>query len=221
MNKSESIKNLAGALATFQSEVTNPANSKKVSAGKFSYKYAPLDEILNSVRPLLSKNGLSILQAPTSSEGYISVSTILLHSSGEYIELDPITLKMDKITAQGAGSAITYARRYALSAVLGIASEDDDDANSIEPDNTKQFDTLNTPMNKNYQKPNKNLDKDKQAIIDNSLATESQIEAISKLAKERGLENSMVGYIKSTYGKEDFKALTRQEAGQVMRELQR
>ena len=58
---------------------------------------------------------------------------MLLHSSGEWLELEPITLKMDKISAQGAGGAITYARRYSLSAALGIASEDDDDANGIEP----------------------------------------------------------------------------------------
>ena len=103
MNKSESIKNIAIALSKFQVEVKNPANSKTVSAGKFSYKYAPLDEILNLVRPLLSEQGLSIVQAPTSSEGYISVSTILLHNSGEYIEFEPVTLKMDKMTAQGAG----------------------------------------------------------------------------------------------------------------------
>lgn len=191
MNKSESIKNLAVALAKFQGKVSNPSNSRTVSAGKFSYQYAPLDEILNLVRPLLSENGLSIIQAPMSSEGNVSVSTILLHDSGEYIELEPITLKMDKITAQGAGSAITYARRYALSAVLGIASEDDDDANSIEPNNA---------------------DKD-------SLASDKQLQYLYRLSKQKGFENQMSGYIKKTYNKNSSKELTKQEASEIIQML--
>ena len=137
MNKSESIKELAAALAKFQGEVNNPQNSTtvkvKTDKGSYSYRYAKLDEVLNIVRPLLSKNGLSIVQIPTTVDNQISISTMLLHSSGEWLELEPITLKMDKASAQGAGGAITYARRYALSAALGIASEDDDDANGIEP----------------------------------------------------------------------------------------
>ena len=137
MNKSESIKELAAALAKFQGEVNNPQNSTTVKVksekGTYSYRYAKLDEVLNIVRPLLSKNGLSIVQIPITVDSQISVSTMLLHSSGEWLELEPITLKMDKISAQGAGGAITYARRYSLSAALGIASEDDDDANGIEP----------------------------------------------------------------------------------------
>ena len=192
MNKSESIKNLAVALAKFQGKVSNPSNSKTVSAGKFSYKYAPLDEVLNLVRPLLSENGLSVIQAPMSNEGNVSVSTILLHDSGEYIELEPITLKMDKITAQGAGSATTYARRYALSAVLGIASEDDDDGNSIEPNGE-----------------NKN----------SSLASDKQLQYLYKLSKQKGFESQMSGYIKKTYNRNSSKELTKQEASEIIQML--
>lgn len=142
MNKSESIKNLAIALSKFQGEVNNPANSKTVSVktkvGTFSYRYAPLDEILSLVRPILSKYELSIVQIPIMSEGMVGVTTTLLHNSGEWIETEPILLKLDKQSAQGAGSAITYARRYAISSILGISSEDDNDANSIEPDKNKK-----------------------------------------------------------------------------------
>lgn len=138
MNKSEDIKDLATSLAKFQSEVTNPPNSKTVLAGKFNYKYAPLDEILSLVRPILSKYELSIVQVPVMDGGMVGVTTTLLHSSGQWIETDPILLKLDKATAQGAGSAITYARRYAISSILGISSEDDDDANSIEPDKSQK-----------------------------------------------------------------------------------
>ena len=124
MNKSESIKELASALAKFQGEIKNPSNTATNPFYKSSY--APLDTVLNTVRPILSKNGLSIIQAPSGDGELIIVSTTLLHSSGEWMEFPPLILKADKATAQGAGSAITYGRRYALSAILGISSEDDD-----------------------------------------------------------------------------------------------
>ncbi|UWG96822.1 ERF family protein [Dehalobacter sp. DCM] len=127
MNKSESIKNLAAALSKFQEEIKNPPNS--ADNPFFKSKYAPLNDVLNLVRPILTKNGLSVLQSPSGDGANIIVTTMLLHSSGEWIETEPLVLKADKTTAQGAGSAITYARRYAISAVLGIASEDDDDGN--------------------------------------------------------------------------------------------
>lgn len=127
MNKSDSIKNLATALAKFQEEVKNPANT--ADNPFFKSKYAPLNDVLNLVRPILTKNGLSVIQSPSGDGQNISITTLLLHSSGEWIETEPLILKADKATAQGAGSAITYARRYAISAVLGISSEDDDDGN--------------------------------------------------------------------------------------------
>jgi|SRR5690554_987650 len=130
MRKSESIKNIALALSKFQSEVENPKNT--ADNPYYKSKYAPLQDVLNTVRPLLSKHGLSIVQSPSGDGERISIHTMLIHESGEWIEFDPLVLKAEKITPQGAGSAITYGRRYSLSAVLGISSEDDDDANSLE-----------------------------------------------------------------------------------------
>ncbi|TMZ44458.1 recombinase, partial [Klebsiella pneumoniae] len=125
MRKSESIKNIALALSKFQSEVENPKNT--ADNPYYKSKYAPLQDVLNTVRPLLSKHGLSIVQSPSGDGERISIHTMLIHESGEWIEFDPLVLKAEKITPQGAGSAITYGRRYSLSAVLGISSEDDDD----------------------------------------------------------------------------------------------
>ena len=143
MNKSESIKELAAALSKFQGEVNNPTNT--ATNPFFSSKYAPLSEVVNVTRPILSKHGLSIVQAPTTEDGNITITTLLMHSSGEWIESPALTLKMDKVSAQGAGSAITYARRYSLSAVLGISSEDDDDGNIAE---TKQENTKDEKQSK-------------------------------------------------------------------------
>jgi hypothetical protein len=136
VNKSESITNLAGALSSFQGEVENPKNT--ANNPYFKSKYAPLNDVLNIVRPVLAKNGLSILQSPSGDGENIVVCTTLLHSSGEWIEFEPLILKADKATAQGAGSAITYARRYAVSAILGISSEDDDDGNHASDNKPQQ-----------------------------------------------------------------------------------
>lgn len=135
MEKSESIQNLAKALVAFQMEVKNPANT--ANNPFFKSKYAPLPDILNDVRPLLAKHGLAVLQSPSGDGDKIVITTMLIHESGEYIETCPLVLKTEKATAQGAGSAITYARRYALSAVLGISSEDDDDGNNASNNNDK------------------------------------------------------------------------------------
>lgn len=128
MNKSDSIKEIAAALSKFQGEVNNPKNI--ANNPFFNSKYAPLDEVINTIKEPLKKNGLSFIQNPTSTDaGMVSIVTLLMHESGEWIESDPLFLKNDKPTAQGSGSSITYARRYQLSAILGIASENDDDGN--------------------------------------------------------------------------------------------
>jgi hypothetical protein len=127
---SENISNISAALANFQGEIKNPANTAHNPF--FKSKYSPLPEVLNIVRPVLAKHGLSVVQEPVGDGEFVSISTWLLHKSGEWMMAEPLRLKADKVTAQGAGSAITYGRRYALSAVLGISSEDDDDGNVAE-----------------------------------------------------------------------------------------
>lgn len=123
MKKSESIIELAKALAKFQSEIKDPSKSGKANYGK----YVTLDELLESIRPVLSQNGLSFLQFPGGDGQLITITTVLLHSSGEWIESEPFTLKSQKVDPQGAGSAVTYGRRYSLSAILGVAWDTDDD----------------------------------------------------------------------------------------------
>ena len=176
MNRSESIENLAKAFVKFQSEVTNPANT--ADNPFFKSKYAPLNEVLNLVRPILTKYGLSIIQSPSAQGDSVTVTTMILHESGEWIRLDPLTLKADKNTAQGIGSAITYARRYALSAALGISSEDDDDGN-IASGNKQDY--------KNRQAKPQQLKSNVQPKPNNPLA--STIAEIDKLAREKAQGN--------------------------------
>ncbi len=128
MKFSDSITDLAKALADTQAELKNPYNT--ADNPYFKSKYAPLPDILNAVRPVLAKNGVSIIQRPATDEsGNTGVETMLLHKTGQYIIFEPYFLKPSKIDPQTAGGAITYARRYALNAALGISGEEDDDAN--------------------------------------------------------------------------------------------
>lgn len=126
MNKSDSIKELATALAKAQAEIENA--SKNSANPHFRSKYADLAEVLNTVRPVFSKHGISVIQAPSYESGIASVETMLTHASGEWMS-NTCSAPVSKQDAQGVGSAITYLRRYSLAAFAGIAQEDDD-ANS-------------------------------------------------------------------------------------------
>ena len=131
MKSSENIQELAKALAKFQGEVANPKNT--ASNPFFNSKYAPLAGIIDATKEALAKNGLSVVQSPAAHGGMLYMSTMLLHTSGEWIESGMLAMTPDKETPQSIGSAITYARRYQLSAILGVSSEDDDDGNAAEP----------------------------------------------------------------------------------------
>jgi hypothetical protein len=125
MEMSESLTEIGVALSKFQGEVNNVSKDKS----GYGYKYADLAQILDVVRPLLAKHGLSVIQMPGKSDSGVTVSTMVLHTSGQWIKSEtelPMDSAAKMSAAQAAGSVITYARRYALAAALGIAQEDDD-----------------------------------------------------------------------------------------------
>lgn len=129
MNKSETIAELSKALAKFQNEVKQPFKDK--SNPFFKSKYVPLESVVEAITDIAPSHGLSFVQWASNDEnGRVGVSTMLMHESGEYIEFDPVYMNADKNTAQGAGALITYLKRYSLSAVFGITSDEDDDGNS-------------------------------------------------------------------------------------------
>lgn len=123
MMKSAELGSLAAALAKAQGEM-EAASKDKVNP-HFKSKYADLGSIWDAIRAPLTKNGLSVVQLPhTAEDGTVRVTTILLHSSGQFIEAS-YCLPATKQDAQGFGSAITYMKRYALTG-MGVAPEDDD-----------------------------------------------------------------------------------------------
>ena len=128
MKYSESTDKLFAAFSAFQGEVKNPGAS--ADNPFFKSRYTPLDDILDLARPILAKHGLSVAQEPCSTDGAVGVATVITHQSGQYMQSEPYYLKLAKDDPQGGGSAITYARRYSLAAMLGIATDPDDDGNA-------------------------------------------------------------------------------------------
>lgn len=135
--QSETIGALAGALAKAQGEFTFAAKSSTApvfdKGGRGGTRtYADLASVLDAVRAPLSKNGLSVVQLPMQSDkDGIVLRTTLLHESGEWMASE-LYLPADRMGGvHGMGSALTYARRYALAAMVGIAQDDDDGEESV------------------------------------------------------------------------------------------
>lgn len=123
MNQSESIVKLSAAFAKAQSEMSGAV---KDSANPFyKSKYADLVSVIKAIKEPFANHGLSYTQFPITGDNGIGVTTRLIHESGEWLE-STFTLPMTKLDPQAAGSAITYARRYALQAMAGIPAVDDD-----------------------------------------------------------------------------------------------
>jgi hypothetical protein len=120
----------AEALVAAIGELSNVP--KTASNPYFKSKYAPLDAIVEATRPVLLKHGLAITQSPLFMEGMAGVETTILHKGG-HSTTTTLLLPLKDQSPQGVGGAITYARRYALAAVCGIASEDDLDGNEHLP----------------------------------------------------------------------------------------
>ena len=128
MTTSETIGAIAPALIKAQSQMQGISKEGKNPA--FRSKYVTLDSILDTLRPILTSNGLMLTQGSTPPWGVeaITVESRIIHTSGEWIATT-VTIPVTKPDAHGLGSALTYGRRYSVSALLAISADEDDDAN--------------------------------------------------------------------------------------------
>ena len=125
--QSQEIGELIAALSAAQATFTFAAKDSTAAMGNAGKrKYADLQSVLEAVREGLTANGLAIIQAPMPADNGIKLRTTLAHKSGQWMASE-LCLPQDKMGGvQGMGSALTYARRYALAAMVGIAQDDDD-----------------------------------------------------------------------------------------------
>lgn len=142
MKTSESIKELAAAMVKVQKSM-RPA-SKDALNPHFKSKYADLSSVWEACRGPLNDNNITVWQNVTSDEKSVSVFTLLVHTSGEWVEFGPLSVPLTKMSAHEVGSATSYGKRYALAAAIGVVSEEDDDGNAA---------TGTTPMAKANPEP--------------------------------------------------------------------
>ena len=181
---SESIKNLASAQVKVQQEIKDIG---KDSQG-YGYNYTSYDALVKYLRPLLTKYGLSFVQMPVGNDGEIGVQTIYMHTSGEWITSvvkSPIVDSKQMNIYQSVGAAITYFRRYSLSAFVGIASDEDNDVATIKVEETPV--PKPTPAKKPTKKVNTNPVSQTDEVILRGMLKELGDATVSGQVKE-GLE---------------------------------
>jgi hypothetical protein len=134
MNKSVSICEVASALSKAQAEI--PAVKFDSQNPFLKNKYASLGAVIETARPVLAKHGLAIVQSPVSSGEQIGITTLVTHTSGEWLE-DTIYINSTDSkglsVAQSAGVVISYLRRYSLQAFLNMYADEDTDGHKVEP----------------------------------------------------------------------------------------
>src|SRR4051812_19140438 len=125
MQTSSEINLVAAAVVKAQGEIKSAV--KDATNPHFKSKYADLGAVWDAARAALKANDLAALQDAVSNDGAVGVRTRLLHKSGQWMEFEPAMIPLSKRDAQGMGSALTYGRRYSLSAALGVVADEDDD----------------------------------------------------------------------------------------------
>lgn len=188
MNKSEQLGELFAAMSKAQGEMKPAVMDSKNP--HFQSKFASLTAVKDSYQAALSKHQLSIQQFVEFQENAYTIETILGHSSGQWIS-STLRLILNKQDMQGLGSAVTYSRRYAISAILGVVDTEDDDANaSVAP--KKAYAPPSSPKNE-------------------APPSDAQVKRMFALAKERGVavDSDLKNLLKRAYGIESTKNLKR------------
>lgn len=131
MNTSQEYKNIYSSIIKMRTEIAPIAKTRTASMGKFSYRYATLDSVIELLNVVLPKYDLGWLQTIGTADGRQTLTTRIIHESGEWIEdtlaLPQVRGDSGKNENQELGASITYFKRYALSAMFGIATDDDTD----------------------------------------------------------------------------------------------
>lgn len=207
---SESIKEIIGALINFNKKF------KGINADAanpfFKNNYISFDSIVG-LRNKLADEGLVMFQSVGTTEdgGASSIVTTLAHSSGEWIQTDPLVLKPVKSDPQGVGSAISYGKRYQAAAILGIAEVVDDDGNAAS--GTHNTEKATQIYNQNAPVYNTSTQK----TVAPSNMTEEQATRMTAAIKTKGLTREQaIGICKKVTGKESASLLTPQEAEKVI-----
>lgn len=203
-SKSETITKIAAALVAFSGEVKSIAHD--ATNPHFKSQYTSLDHMIDETKPILQKHGLTVMQFPGGDGEKITVRTMILHSSGEWIETEPLTLRPVKLDPQGAGSAITYARRYSYAAALSLSLGDDDDGNGAST-GPAQSPKSNTQPSSTRTSP----------TAGNGLISQAQINYCHKLKNDKRItDEDFDRMVEELSGQESLKELTKGQASELI-----
>ena len=203
--KSEHINDIATALSKAQAKIQK-ASKDKVNPF-YKSNYADLGNIVDVIKEPLAENNLAYVQINNDDKNNnVSVSTFIMHSSGQWINCGPVSFPVSKNDPQGYGSAITYARRYSLAAAFGVATEDEDDDGNHAAKSQKKVNkenNSNSYAKKGYtQVANKSEPSEEKA-------TKQQIQTFKNLAIDLKIDEETIidGFLKKGYkGYEDIPA---------------
>lgn len=209
VNVKDNAKTIYGNLVKALNELQNPVNSQENP--NFKNKYVPLADILDLAKPILSKYGFAILQVPNvlyehiqqtgkngsyvqvQEVGVVKVATTLIHESGEQIDFPEMIFKVQGNNPQAIGSAITYARRYSLSSILGISGKEEDDDGNISSGNHEYYQNPQQPQQNYGQYGYQNNQPMPQQV---QVITQQQANELfgyaNQIAQMRGVEFSLV-----------------------------
>jgi len=178
---SEEIGKLSTALVSAQAEIGNA--TKNATNPHFRSDYANLEAVLFTVKPILAKHDLSVVQFPGYEDGACTLSTIVLHKSGEWLQ-SKAGAPLDRPTAWSVGSCVTYLRRYSLASICQMTQEDDDGSAASEPPNPRTTNKATKKLTKKEQAEKKQQDAVTEA---NHMAERlAVLEAIINACEEHG-----------------------------------
>lgn len=225
MKTSEKIGEIAKAMATVRKNIEQPA---KTAENPFlKNNYVPLEGVVSAIDKALPDE-LSYVQEATSTDRGVAVTTFVMHSSGEYMQFEPLEVPVSKRDAQAFGSAETYARRYTLSAVFGITSDADDDgqqaANYPQQQNNnrgRQNNQRSSQGRQNQRQNNQRPSQQQQGPVNtNPGKLQTMAVLIQSIAK---IKNSTVEALTPVYKKaahvNDLEHLTEEQADGVIKML--
>lgn len=202
-SKSETITKIAAALVAFSGEVKSIAHD--ATNPHFKSQYTSLDHMIDETKPILQKHGLTVMQFPGGDGEKITVRTMILHETGEWIETEPLTLRPVKLDPQGAGSAITYARRYSYAAALSLSLGDDDDGNAASAGQPQKPASQPAQQQRTSQPAG------------NNLISQAQINYCQKLKNDKRIdEEDFKRIIEEMSGQESIKELTKKQASELI-----
>ena len=228
MTHSEAINEIATALAKAQAAIEGAIKDKKNP--HLQSTDADLSSVWDACRKPLADNGLSVAQGSEVIDGRVAVTTMLMHTSGQWLQ-NVLSLRPTKDDPQGIGSCITYARRYSLSSMVGVAPADDDAEAASAPASTKQDVTRPTRTSPAAKGP-KSVERPKPVAIsmapapvsvhvyeehheeheDDGPITQAEAAAFWVEVRDAGwATEDMAEWLKSTYAKTTTMALTKGE----------